>query len=116
MMFDKKRHIVLSKNIQEEYEDESYMSNFFTFERNEFILSKVCPFFQYNIPLSLYNTIFLAYILMNAFLRILSGSHFFSQIVFGFILGFFWGHYFYLYLRTHIFTFIADIMVYPGSR
>lgn len=46
----------------------------------------------------------------------LSGSHFTSQVIFGFILGFFWGHYFYVYLRGHIYTFIADIIVYPNSR
>lgn len=73
-MFDAKRHIVLSKDPNQEYEDENYLQNFFTFDRNYFILSEYCPFYQFKIPLSLFNTVFIAYIVLVAFVRFLSGS------------------------------------------
>lgn len=39
-LFDKPRHVVLTKDEGEEYEDENYFVNFFTLERSGFILSE----------------------------------------------------------------------------
>lgn len=50
------------------------------------------------------------------FVRFLSGSQFMTQIIFAFLLGYFWGHYFYVYLRKPISWYVADILVHKGSR
>ena len=115
-LYDKQRHIVLSEDINDEYEDENYLQNFFKFEKKYFILKPTAKVVNHDMPLSLFNAFFLSLILATGIIKILVGNSFMCQIIFSVIIGFFWSHYFFIYLRSHIRQFVSDIVVQPNSR